>query len=95
MPGQWRAKMRAAGVSYSDWRRARAYVAATLPAPCSVCGDQVQPWEPWQLDHVVPLARGGHPLALDNIAPSHKRCNASKGAGRTTPPPIVKPSRDW
>lgn len=32
------------------------------------------------LDHVVPLSKGGQHV-LENLAPAHAECNASKGCG--------------
>lgn len=40
---------------------------------CAYCGER--PWE--HLDHVVPIARGGH-HAIGNLLPACSRCNLSK-----------------
>lgn len=58
-------------------------------APCHICGDpinySIQPstaplaWEP---DHILPVARAPELMYdLNNIAPSHMRCNRQRGAG--------------
>ena len=98
MPSRWKSRLAAAGVTYQQWVRVRAVVAATLPQPCSVCGDLVQPFQRWDLDHLVPLARGGHPLAMSNLGPAHTSCNRRKKhhlAPRPPPHPTAPPSRSW
>lgn len=65
------------------WRRARAQVLARSTV-CWVCGHDGAD----SADHVTPLALGGDPLDLDNLAPAHhepcptcgRRCNAARGA---------------
>lgn len=59
---------------------------------CHLCGGWVdlslpakQPASP-EVDHIVPLANGGHPWELENLALSHRLCNARKGGGRTYTP---------
>lgn len=58
-------------------------------APCHICGERIdyslQPstaplsWEP---DHIVPYAVAPElELDLNNIAPSHMRCNRQRGTG--------------
>ena len=53
--------------------------------PCHLCGQPIDyslpsssPWS-FQLDHIVPIARGGDPYDPRNCAPSHRICNARKG----------------
>jgi len=56
---------------------------------CYYCGGEAS-----QVDHVIPIASGGDPMSLDNLVPSCKRCNLSKGkksqgvflATKDTPP---------
>ena len=56
---------------------------------CYYCGQEAN-----QVDHVIPIASGGDPMSLDNLVPSCKRCNLSKGkksqgvflATKDTPP---------
>lgn len=46
---------------------------------CGICKLIVAPSEKWEVDHVVPLKRGGiH--AYSNVQLAHRRCNRSKGA---------------
>ena len=96
MGDHWRRRLQAQGISVAQWSRARAFVGSTLPQPCTVCGDQVQAWQRWHLDHVVPLSRGGQALALSNLGPAHARCNLTKGSGATIQRyPTAPPSRTW
>jgi hypothetical protein len=45
---------------------------------CHLCGGQILTRRDLNFDHVIPLTRGG-PHVQENIRPSHKKCNASKG----------------
>lgn len=54
-------------------------------APCHLCGRPIDytlpasdPWS-FQLDHIVPIARGGAVYDPENVAPAHRICNARKG----------------
>ena len=44
---------------------------------CHICGGEVGSLADLNMDHVIPLARGGT-HTYDNIRPSHKRCNQRK-----------------
>lgn len=58
-------------VSYLDWCR----LVHRHGGKCAYCGG----WpEVLQMDHVVPLARGGR-HSLGNVLPACERCNSSKG----------------
>ena len=54
--------------------------------PCHLCGRPIDyslpPRTPWsfELDHIVPIARGGDPYSYANAAASHRICNERKGA---------------
>jgi len=62
---------------------------------CYYCGGEAS-----QVDHVIPIASGGDPMSLDNLVPSCKRCNLSKGkksqgvflATKDTPPVFLNSS---
>lgn len=43
---------------------------------CGICGGDVYPFN-FELDHIVPLSRGGFHIA-ENLQPAHRSCNASK-----------------
>lgn len=59
-------------------RRHREVAAVALAmagtATCSVCGQLVRADEPWDLDHVIPLAMGGTNHRA-NLAVAHRACN--------------------
>ena len=59
-------------------RRARPMIEAMLPLPCVDCGRPVQAGQTWQVGHIVAAAHGGT-MSLDNVGPSHVRCNVSAG----------------
>ena len=44
---------------------------------CGICGLPVEP-DDWHLDHIVPLAKGGH-HTYENVQVSHPACNLRKG----------------
>lgn len=79
----WRAKNKEMVVDASHRRRAKIRRAtigrvtkqdlkALLRNPCIYCGAKAE-----QIDHVIPLARGG-PHSVGNLAPSCRFCNQSK-----------------
>ena len=45
---------------------------------CYLCGREVESWDDYHLDHIVPDALGGLPTK-ENTAVAHKRCNLEKG----------------
>lgn len=75
---------------------------------CGICGLPVDmnlkypnPMCP-SIDHIIPIAKGGHPSALENLQLVHLGCNRSKGDKillRNEKPKIVKKktfvSNDW
>lgn len=51
---------------------------------CGICGKPVDkslkypdPMSP-TIDHIIPIARGGHPADLDNLQLAHRCCNRAK-----------------
>jgi 5-methylcytosine-specific restriction endonuclease McrA len=60
------------GVELADWRR----LVLRYRGCCAYCGDQTAVI---QMDHVIPLARGGR-HAIGNVLPSCPTCNHSKSA---------------
>lgn len=64
-------------------QRLRAVVAATArggPLVCWLCGRPIGPDEPWDVDHVVPLSRGGTDDPA-NLRPAHASENRARGNG--------------
>lgn len=84
--------------------RHRKIVARGNP-PCHLCGNEIDyqahHLEPlsFQIDHVVPLNRGGSDV-LENLAAAHRHCNRQKSDGPRATPAPDRPnrfitSRDW
>ena len=69
--------------------------------PCHLCGQEIdyspgdQRKNPWsfELDHIIPLSRGGNLTDPSNCASAHKICNQRKGNG--TRPKRIDGSRRW
>lgn len=58
-----------------DWLRTVIFFEGT----CAYCGKTMRKGERLTKDHLVPLSEGGT-WALDNIIPSCRACNESKGS---------------
>lgn len=44
---------------------------------CGICGEQVDPMSPWEVDHIMPISKGGlHAYA--NVQLAHRSCNRKK-----------------
>lgn len=58
----------------------------------------VRPREPWDLDHIVPVAEGGGALGMDNLQvlcrPCHRAKTAEQARRRAKPkaPPVTEPT---
>ena len=64
-------------------------------APCHICGQPSAP-DAWEPDHLIPVAqRPDLELDLLNIAPSHARCNRSRGDGTNGENVLGQQSRIW
>lgn len=82
-------------VRYANGHRRRQLRLRVLAAydTCALCGLPVNktlktphPMSP-EVDEIIPVSRGGNPLAWDNVQLAHRDCNRRKGNGRA-------PSRD-
>lgn len=73
-------------VSPPEWQAARKRAIALYDPICVICGGPIdmdgKPFEPMscEVDHKVPLSRGGHPTAIENLQLSHSKCNRNKGS---------------
>jgi 5-methylcytosine-specific restriction endonuclease McrA len=85
-------------------RRLRARVLAHY-THCALCGSPVDktlpatdPGAP-EVDEIIPVSRGGDPLAWSNVQLTHRACNQAKGnrLGHTPRPAPTPPatSRNW
>jgi len=90
----------------------RAKIFATQSV-CGICGRPVDFSQRWPdplaacVDHIVPVAKGGHPSDIANLQLAHVACNREKSdkvfapsPGPTTTPPRITnrdlpQSRDW
>ena len=59
-------------------RAARPLITAMLPLPCVDCGRPVTPEQTWHVGHIVAASHGGT-MTMDNVGPSHARCNTKAG----------------
>lgn len=69
---------------YSNAYRRAARVVRATATRCWICGKGPKPHDPWQADHVVPLAVDPNSTQL---APAHRSCNiarANKARARDT-----------
>lgn len=88
------------------WRRIRemAYNRdKKVGAPCWWCGQPINYMLPpssspdsWEGDHKIPVSTApALELDLTNVAPSHKRCNRSRGDGTNGENTLGMQSRVW
>jgi len=45
---------------------------------CGICRTLVDMQDPWEIDHIVPISKGG-PHAYANVQLAHRKCNRGKG----------------
>jgi len=83
------------------WRRIVAWVRANCGDTCTLCGERIDLTLPaphprsFSVDHIVPLALGGHPTDRSNLAPAHYGCNSAKGARMPIGDRVDRTSTDW
>jgi len=72
------------------YKARRLKVLAMAGYVCAYCGQDAD-----QVDHIVPISKGGDPLAWENLTASCKSCNTSKGdraqgvfLGQNSTPPV-------
>lgn len=58
-----------------DYKRMRLQVLARDGHTCFYCGQDAT-----TVDHVIPIVKGGDPIAHDNMVAACRRCNSSKGS---------------
>lgn len=99
------------GTHRTEADRNRKKIMATQTV-CGICGKPVDkgfkyphPMSPC-IDHIIPVAKGGHPSALDNMQLAHWTCNRQKSDKLLRPRQaaqedevlsnrILPQSRDW
>lgn len=66
------------------WQQVRKRAIASKDHICALCGNPIDmdapPHTPMALevDHIIPISRGGAPYDLDNLQLTHMRCNRQK-----------------
>ena len=72
------------GQHKTAFRKNKKIILATQEV-CAICGALVDkdlkapdPLSP-TVDHIIPIAKGGHPSSLDNLQLAHRWCNLHKG----------------
>lgn len=85
----------------SRWQtESRRWLTTTQPTHCAICYQPLNPDaaprtpDATEVDHVMSIAEGCDPYDVSNWQATHKRCNAAKGAGQATRPPLHT-TRDW
>lgn len=73
----YNAKRNAARPQYKNGWSSKAKKARAKQDWCNECGGYETPDDPFQADHIIPVAKGGTD-AEDNLAPAHRSCNARK-----------------
>lgn len=94
-------------INTKEWEAAKKRAKATYDHVCAMCGiDLDSTAKPYtynsiEIDHIVPIARGGHPTELSNLQLSCMKCNRNKGTkmasdydGMDLGNPFPQ-SRDW
>jgi 5-methylcytosine-specific restriction endonuclease McrA len=70
----------------TEWGIARKRAIASKEPYCAICHGWIDLDAPAfsanavEVDHIVPIARGGSLYELDNLQLTHSRCNRKKGA---------------
>jgi 5-methylcytosine-specific restriction endonuclease McrA len=81
------------------WRAAKAAAIMASGGQCQLCGGPLDPTAPrrtpWstEIDHVIPLAKGGTPYDPGNLRAVHRKCHQSRGSAAWKPPPRTTPQR--
>lgn len=66
------------------WLQVRKRAIAMYDPVCALCGNPIDMEAPakspmsLEVDHIIPVSRGGDPYAIDNLQLTHMRCNRQK-----------------
>lgn len=93
------------GGKFSPQFEANKRIILATQSTCAICGGIVDKTlrspHPMSasIDHIIPVARGGHPSSIDNLQLTHRACNRAKGTKIITEK-VVKEntfiqSKDW
>lgn len=93
------------GGRFSPMFEANKKIILATQSTCAICGGIVDksikapdPMSP-SIDHIIPVARGGHPSDISNLQLTHRACNRAKGTKIITEKVIKEntffQSHDW
>lgn len=84
-----------------DRNKKKIYATQTI---CGICGQPVDFSLKWPdpmsktIDHIIPVAKGGHPSAIENLQLAHFKCNRQKSdklfGESTKQDGAIKPNED-
>lgn len=66
------------------WKQVRKRVIASKDPVCAICGNPIDMAAPaksplsCEVDHIIPVSRGGPPYDMDNLQLTHAKCNRQK-----------------
>lgn len=66
------------------WKVVRARAIASKDHVCALCGNPIDMEAPpkhplsCEVDHIIPVSRGGAPYDIDNLQLTHAKCNRQK-----------------
>lgn len=66
------------------WQQVRKRAIASKDPVCALCGNPIDmeapPHTPMacEVDHIIPVSRGGAPYDIDNLQLTHSKCNRQK-----------------
>lgn len=89
---KWRAMPGGENFNQAAWKNARRRAIQSKPHNCAECHLWIDVTLPMldedgkrnllavEVDHIIPISRGGPPYELENLQLTHMRCNRKKGA---------------
>jgi len=90
---------------YSTLYEANRKIVLATQTLCGICGKPVDKTLPASdpmsatVDHIIPIARNGHPSDLSNLQLAHRACNRMKSdklnVEAPPPPKKIKTMLDW
>lgn len=66
------------------WKQVKKRVKASKDPICALCGNPIDMDAPayspmaCEVDHIIPISRGGSPYDMDNLQLTHCKCNRQK-----------------
>ncbi len=101
MPKMFRPDQSGTHRAQFDRNKKKIYATQTI---CGICGQPVDFSLKWPdpmsktIDHIIPVAKGGHPSAIENLQLAHFKCNRQKSdklfGESTKQDGAIKPNED-